>query len=92
MLDTSDKKFVYEGKEWSLTGRTARKAIFSKRNPNTKIGTMTIVEIAPLGLGGSDPIFHKWVDPRELFYIEETSTIDIDAIKEDNSEFDHEDD
>ncbi|QDJ96588.1 hypothetical protein Xoosp13_186 [Xanthomonas phage Xoo-sp13] len=71
MSDDNEKTFVYEGKEWSLTGRTAKKNIYHVRKVNQVVGTMTILEIAPTGVAGSDPIFYKWVDPRELFFIEE---------------------
>lgn len=86
MVDTTDKTFVYEGKEWQLTGRTAKKAVFHKRNVNQKIGTMTIVEIAPIGPLANEPSLHKWVDPRDLFYITELDGLDVEQIKKDNDE------
>ena len=42
-----DKIFHIRRKEWILTGRTATKPIFHKVNVNRKMGTMTIIEIAP---------------------------------------------
>lgn len=79
MKNSEDRIFVYEGKEWQLTGRVAKKTLFSKRNLNKRVGDMTIVEICPTGVGGSDPTFHKWVDPRELFYVHEVSIEDVDV-------------
>lgn len=73
-----DKIFIYDGKEWVLTGRTASRPVFHKIKKNQKIGTITIVEIAPNGPSGSDPTFHKWVDPRELYYIKDEAPEDID--------------
>lgn len=73
-----DKIFIYEGKEWVLTGRTATRPVFHKVKKNQKMGMMTIVEIAPNGPSGSDPTFHKWVDPRELYYVKEEVPEDID--------------
>lgn len=90
MTDTSDKTFVYEGKEWTVTGRTATKPIFHKRKLNLKIGSMTLVEIAPDGPMSSDPSFYKWVDPRELFYISEVKNFDIEKIKNENKRADDE--
>lgn len=83
-----NKIFIYEGKEWILTGRTATKPIFHKVNVNRKVGTMTIIEIAPNGAAGSDPTFHKWVDPRELYYVAETAIedIDVDLLGKENDE------
>ena len=88
MTDTSNKTFVYEGKEWTLTGRTATKPIYHKRKLNLKVGTMTLVEIAPDGPMSSDPSFFKWVDPRELFYISEMKDLDVEKIKNENKKAD----
>lgn len=86
MIDTEDEKtFVYSGKEWVLTGRTATKPIFHKRKLNEKVGTMTMVEIAPAeSIARSDPAFFQWVDPRELFYIQEAAQLDVEALKKNN--------
>jgi len=94
MVDKTNKTnetFVYEGKEWTLTGRLAKKAVFHKRDVNRQVGTMTIVEIASTALGGSDPTFNKWVDPRELFYISEVEEVNVDSLKKDNDEVEPED-
>ncbi len=93
MVDIAgETTYVYEGKEWELTGRTAKKAIFHKRNLNQKVGTMTIVEIAPIGIVRNDPSYFKWVDPRELFYISEVETIDVEGIKKSNDKVSDEQD
>lgn len=92
MIDKTNKTFVYEGKEWNLTGRTAKKAIFHKRIPNKQTGVMTIIEISPRGIGSNDSSFFKWVDPRELFYINEVDEINVDKLRKDNDEADHEKD
>jgi hypothetical protein len=93
MVDiTSEKTFVYDGKEWILTGRKAAKPIFHKRRVNDVIGSVTVVEIAPIGIAGGDPTFHKWVDPRELFYISEVKNIDVESLKKNNNEVSHEND
>ncbi len=83
-----DKVFIYEGREWVPTGRVATKPIFHKINVNRKVGTMTIIEIAPNGATGSDPSFRKWVDPRELYYIKEEldDDIDVDSLGRENDE------
>jgi hypothetical protein len=47
---------------------------------------MTVVEIAPTGIAGGDPTFHKWVDPRELFYISEVKNLDVESLKKSNDE------
>jgi hypothetical protein len=87
MVDTTDEKtFVYEGKEWTLTGRKAAKPVFHKRRVNEVVGSMTVVEIAPTGIAGGDPTFHKWVDPRELFYISEVKNLDVESLKKSNDE------
>lgn len=85
MIDPTDEKtFVYEGKEWLLTGRKAAKPVFHKRHANKVVGSMTVVEIAPVGPMSSDPSFFKWVDPRELFYITEAKNIDVEGLKQSN--------
>lgn len=82
MVDKTDETFVYEGKEWNLTGRKAQKNIFSKRKPDKTIGMMTILEIRPVD--SNDPMFCKWVDPRDLYYIREDTNIDIEEVREQN--------
>lgn len=71
MTDDTEKTFVYDGREWQLTGRVAKKNIYHARKQNMVTGVMTILEICPLGIASSDPEFHKWVDPRELYAITE---------------------
>lgn len=93
MVDTTDEKtFVYEGKEWILTGRKGAKPVFHKRRVNEVVGSMTVVEIAPTGIAGGDPTFHKWVDPRELFYISEVKNLDVESLKKSNDEASSEND
>lgn len=93
MVDTTDEKtFVYEGKEWTLTGRKAAKPVFHKRKVNTVVGSMTVVEIAPIGPASGDPSFYKWVDPRELFYISDVQHIDVESLKKSNDEVSREND
>lgn len=93
MIDNDNEKtFVYEGKEWTVTGRTASKPVFHKRRVNEVVGSMTMVEIAPTGPASSDPTFHKWVDPRELFYISEGKNVDVESLKKINNELSHEND
>ena len=84
MVDTQEKTYIYEGKEWVLTGRQAKKVIFSKRDVNKQIGTFTILEIHPLGQ--NDKMFYKWVDPRELFFVEEETDIDVSTVQDDNED------
>lgn len=86
MVDATDETFVYEGSVWNLTGRVAQKPIYHKRELNRKMGTMTIVEIKPAGTMVSDPMSYKWVDPRELFHVNELEDDDIDvaALKDNN--------
>lgn len=92
MIDTADEKtFVYDGKEWTLTGRKAAKPVFHKRRVNEVVGTMTVVEIAPTGPMSGDTSFHKWVDPRELFYISEVKHLDVESLKKGNEEASRED-
>lgn len=93
MTDTvGEKTFVYEGKEWTATGRKAAKPVFHKRRVNDVIGTMTLVEIAPTGPMAGDPSFYKWVDPRDLFFINEVKNIDVEGLKKSNEEASREDD
>lgn len=80
-----EQTFVYEGKEWTTTGRKASKPVFHKRRVNEVVGNMTMVEIAPTGPAASDPTFYKWVDPRELFFIAEVKDIDVESLKKSNN-------
>ena len=85
MTDTAEQTYVHEGKEWVLTGRTAQKVVFHSRDVNRKIGTMTMVEIAPNdSLGRNAPEFYKWVNPRDLFFISEMKEIDIKVLRDEN--------
>lgn len=93
MVDTTDEKtFVYEGKEWTTTGRKASKPVFHKRRVNEVVGYMTVVEIAPTGPASGDPSFYKWVDPRDLFYITEAKHLDVESLKKSNDEVSREND
>lgn len=87
MVDKTDETFVYEGKEWNLTGRIAQKSIFSKRKPDKSIGVMNILEIRPVGT--TDPMFCKWVDPRDLYFITENVDIDVIEVREQNEGVEH---
>lgn len=83
MTDSQEKTYVYEGKVWVVTGRIAKRPIFSKRDPDKQLGVKSILEIAPLN-GGGDPDYNKWVDPRELYYISVDDNIDVEKLKLDN--------
>ena len=84
MVDTTDESFVYEGMEWNLTGRVATRPVFHKRDVNRQVGQMRVVEIKPANLTISDSSLNKWVNPRDLFYIQEVESIDLKKIKKEN--------
>lgn len=86
MIEREEKRFVYDGSEWELTGRVASKPVFHKRDANRQVGGTTVVEIRPANLTVNDPMLNKWVNPRDLFYIQEVGEIDIESLKEDNYE------
>lgn len=97
MLETAkERPYIYDGKEVRLTGRIAKKPVFDRRNRNSVIGEMTIVEITPKigSMISSDPNLMQWVDPRTLYYVilEEAKIEDIDSIIESNKVLDEEDD
>jgi hypothetical protein len=85
MTEINEKTFVFDSKEWVLTGRIAKKPIYHVRDVNRIIANKTIVEIAPMGIGREDSSFFRWVDPRDLYYITESDDINIDELKENNN-------
>ena len=84
MTDSTVESFVYDGTEWILTGRVASRPVFHKRDVNKQIGKMTVVEIKPAGVTVSDPMLNKWVNPRDLFHIQEVEDIDLEMVKSEN--------
>lgn len=64
----SNKTYVYDGKEFALTGRTA-----NKKMPSGKI--KTLYEIRPAEADPDYKTLNKWVTMDELYVIEENKGI-----------------
>ncbi len=62
--ENKQETFVYDGREVVLTGRKAVK--------ETRRSKKIIVEIQPLGIGRESKSFNKWVDPKDLFQIDDS--------------------
>lgn len=54
--------YVYEKKEWVLTGRSAKKTI---RHGKVRV----LVEIRPVNADSSDNTYNQWVEQAELYSI-----------------------
>jgi hypothetical protein len=79
MTENTEEKeqetFVYDGREVVLTGRKAVK--------ETRRSKKIIVEVQPLGIGRESKSFNKWVDPKDLFHIDNAP--DAPETPEDNT-------
>ncbi len=64
MTNTYNGTYVYEGKEWVLTGREAHRSLISGK-------LKRLVEIRPMSVDPSDKSYNRWVEREELYTVME---------------------
>jgi hypothetical protein len=64
MTNTYSGSYVYEGKEWVLTGREAHRTL-----PSGKI--KKLIEIRPIDVDPNEKLYNRWVEREELYTIME---------------------